>query len=375
MTQSTRLVSILAVASLSAALAISALPGCKRVSKDKGSAEDTSKPAADPKTAGGGEPAPDPAASAKPGSSTKIGLVFDVGGLGDKSFNDAAHRGLMKAKEELGVPVQYIEPGDGSDRESALRQRAAQGDKLVIGVGFIFSDDITKLAKEFPDVKFACIDYNLPEGMDKPPDNLVGLRFREQEGSFLVGAIAGRVTKTKKLGFVGGMKIPLIRKFEVGYIAGVKQVCPDCKVFSGYAGTEPKAFADPAKGKELAIAQYGRGADIIYHASGKTGDGVFDAAKGQNKMAIGVDSDQYNVAPCCVLTSMLKMVDVAVYDTIKKVVENKFEGGVHEFGLAEKGVGFVYDDNNKDKIPQAVVDEVNELSKKVVDGSIKVPVE
>lgn len=374
MTQSTRLVSTLAVASMSAALAFSVLPGCKRVPKeDKGKAEDTSKPAEDPAATGEAKPAEDPAAGKAGG--VKVGLVFDVGGLGDKSFNDAAHRGLMKAKDELGVQVQYIEPGDGSDRESALRQRAAEGDQLVIGVGFIFSDDITKLAKEFPNTKFACIDYNLPEGVDKPPDNLVGLRFREQEGSFLVGAIAGRVTKTKKIGFVGGMKIPLIRKFEAGFEAGVKQVCPDCKIFSGYAGTEPKAFADPAKGKELAIAQYGRGADIIYHASGKTGDGVFDAAKGQKKLAIGVDSDQFHVAPCCVLTSMLKMVDVAVYDSIKAVSENKFEGGVHEFGLAEKGVGFVYDDNNKDKIPQAVVDEVNELSKKVVDGSIKVPVE
>ncbi|HWM86357.1 MAG TPA: BMP family ABC transporter substrate-binding protein [Kofleriaceae bacterium] len=360
---------------MSAALVLFNLSGCKRAPKEEKAedkpADTTGDPAAgkDP-AATGGEPAGD-----KAGSATKVGLVFDVGGLGDKSFNDAAHRGLMKAKDELGVQVQYIEPGDGSDRESALRQRAAKGDNLVIGVGFIFSDDITNLAKEFPNVKFACIDYNLPEGVDKPPDNLVGLRFREHEGSFLVGAVAGRVTKTKKLGFVGGMKIPLIRKFEAGYEAGVKQVCPDCKIFSGYAGTEPKAFADPTKGKELAIAQYGRGADIIYHASGKTGDGVFDAAKGQKKMAIGVDSDQFHVAPCCVLTSMLKKVDVAVFDTIKQVSENKWEGGVHEFGLSDDGVGFVYDDNNKDRIPKEVVDEVNELSKKIVDGSIKVPSE
>jgi basic membrane protein A len=379
MIRSTRLISAAAI-SMSAALALFfTLSGCKRVPKeDKGSA-DESKPAADPKGAGetapGGQEGTAPAGDDKPGSKIKVGLVFDVGGLGDKSFNDAAHRGLMKAKDELGVEVQYIEPGDGSDRESALRQRAAKGDNIVIGVGFIFSDDITKLAKEFPDVKFACIDYNLPEGVDKPPANLVGLRFREHEGSFLVGAIAGRITKTKKLGFVGGMKIPLIRKFEAGYEAGVKQVCPDCTIYSGYAGTEPKAFADPTKGKELATSQYGRGADIIYHASGKTGDGVFDTAKGQNKLAIGVDSDQFHVAPCCVLTSMLKKVDVAVFDAIKAVTENKFEGGVKEFGLADDGVGFVYDDNNKDKIPQAVVDEVNGLAAKIKDGSIKVPTE
>jgi basic membrane protein A and related proteins len=379
MTQSTPLARTFAVACAAAALTLSGLAGCKRPGKEKTEPAAEPAPAADPAASGtaatepAAEPAADPAAAGKPGASTKVGLVFDVGGLGDKSFNDAAHRGLMQAKDELGVQVQYIEPGDGSDRESALRQRAAKGDNIVIGVGFIFSDDITNLAKEFPNVKFACIDYNLPAGMDKPPENLVGLRFREHEGSFLVGAIAGKVTKTKKLGFVGGMKIPLIRKFEAGYEAGVKQVCPDCKIFSGYAGTEPKAFADPTKGKELALAQYGRGADIIYHASGKTGDGVFGAAQEQKKMAIGVDSDQFHVAPCCVLTSMLKKVDVAVFDTIKAVVENKFESGVKEFGLADNGIGFVYDDNNKDRIPQAVVDEVNELSKQITEGKIKVP--
>ena len=377
MIQSTRLTPWFAAACTFAALLLCGPSGCKRAPKEnKDKPGDTTQPVG---SAGSGPAAPagsaDKAQPAKPGASTKIGLVFDVGGLGDKSFNDSAHRGLMKAKDELGVQVQYIEPGDGSDRESALRQRAAKGDNLVVGVGFIFSDDITNLAKEFPNVKFACIDYNLPKGVDKIPDNLVGLRFREQEGSFLVGAIAGRVTKTKKVGFVGGMKIPLIRKFEAGYEAGVKQVCPTCQVFSGYAGTEPKAFADPTKGKELALAQYGRGADIVYHASGKTGDGVFNAAKEKNQLAIGVDSDQFHVAPCCVLTSMIKNVDVAVYETIKKVVEGQFKGGEYEFGLKDGGVGFVYDDNNKSKIPQAVADEMKTLTKQIVDGTIKVPVQ
>jgi basic membrane protein A and related proteins len=339
--------------------------GCKRQSQ--GNANKTP-----PATSSGSG---SPASAVAPASSVKIGVVFDVGGLGDKSFNDAANRGLIKAKTELGVQTRYIEPGDGSDRESALRQRATAGDKLVIGVGFIFSDDITKLAAQFPDTKFACIDYTLPQGVEKPPANLAGLRFREHEGSFLVGAIAGRVTKTKKLGFVGGMKIPLIRKFEAGYEAGVKYVCPDCTVLSAYAGTEPKAFADPTKGKELALAQYARGVDIVYHASGKTGDGVFDAAKEQKKFAIGVDSDQSHVAPCCVLTSMIKKVDVAVFDSIKAVADGKFASGVHEFGLAEDGVGFVYDDNNKAFIPQAVVDEVNGLAKQIIAGTIKVPSE
>lgn len=335
------------------------LGACKRVPKEQPEGSAAASGAAPPSAAKG----------------PKVGLVFDVGGLGDKSFNDAAHRGLMKAKAELDAAIQYIEPGDGSDRESALRQRASAGDDLVIGVGFIFSDDITKLAREFPKVKFAAIDYTLPEGVDKVPDNLVGLRFREHEGSFLVGAISGRVTKSKKVGFVGGMKIPLIRKFEAGFAAGVRHVCPDCEVISTYAGTEPKAFADPTKGKELALAQYGRGVDIIFHASGKTGDGVFDAAKEQKKFAIGVDSDQFHVAPCCVLTSMIKNVDVAVFETIKQVGEGKFASGVHEFGLAESGVSFVYDDNNKAMIPQSVVDEVGAIGKQIVSGAITVPFE
>jgi basic membrane protein A and related proteins len=337
--------------------------GCKRQPKEAPAAGERT-------TATNGEPSATPAKSG-----TSVGLVFDVGGLGDKSFNDAANRGLQRAKETLGVLIQYIEPGDGSDRESALRQRAAAGDSLVFGIGFIFSDDITKLASQFPKTKFACIDYNLPEGMAKTPDNLVGLRFREHEGSFLVGAIAGRVSKSKKVGFIGGMKIPLIRKFEAGFEAGVKHVCPDCAVYSAYAGTEPKAFADPTKGKELALAQYARGADIIYHASGKTGDGVFDAAKEEKKFAIGVDSDQFHAAPCCMLTSMVKKVDVAVFETIKKVMENKFESGVYEFGLVDDGVGFVYDDNNRAFIPQSVVDEVNGLGKQIIAGAIKVPLE
>jgi len=374
MIQSIRLTSSFAAACAAAALLLCGPSGCKRAPKDnqdnKGSAGSGAAVTAGSAGSAGSAATPQPA---KPGSNTKIGLVFDVGGKNDKSFNEAAWRGLQRAEAELGVVGQYIEPTEGADRESALRQRAAKGDDLVIGVGFIFSDDITNLAKQFPKVKFACIDYSLPQGVEKVPDNLVGLRFREHEGSFLVGAVAGRVTKTKKLGFVGGMKIPLIRKFEAGYEAGVKHVCPDCKVFSGYAGTEPKAFADPTKGKELALAQYGRGADIVYHASGKTGDGVFNAAKEQNKLAIGVDSDQFHVAPCCVLTSMIKNVDVAVFETIKKVVENQFKSGELEFGLSDGGVGFVYDDNNKAKIPQAVADEMKTISKQIIDGTIKVP--
>jgi basic membrane protein A len=321
------------------------------------------------------QPTEPPKPEDKPGDKIRIGLVFDVGGLGDQSFNDSAHRGLQKAKEELGVEIEFVEPSGGADRESLMRQYAAQGFSMVIGVGFLFSDDITKLAKQFPNVKFACVDYNLPQGETAPPANLAGLRFREHEGSYLVGAIAGLVTKAKKVGFVGGMKIPLIRKFEAGYEAGVKQVCPDCEILSGYAGVEPTAFNDPTKGKELALTQYSRGADIIYHASGNTGTGVFNAAEQEKKMAIGVDSDQYHVAPCCVLTSMLKRVDVSVFEAIKSLKEGKFEGGIREFGLAEDGVGYVYDDNNKARLPEDVITKVNELRQKIISGEIKVPTE
>jgi basic membrane protein A and related proteins len=306
-------------------------------------------------------------------ASVRVGLVFDVGGLGDKSFNDAAYRGLVKAERELGVATRVVEPGDGSDRESALRQLASAGYDLVFGVGFVFTDDLRKLAGEFPQVAFAGIDYAAAPGQPLPPANLAGVRFREHEGSFVVGAIAGLETQSGIVGFVGGMKIPLIRKFEAGYEAGVKHVCPRCTVLGAYAGTEPKAFADPVTGRELAAAQYNRGADIIYHASGKTGVGVFQAARERGKRAIGTDSDQFDEAPCCVITSMLKRVDVAVYETIHEVVEGRFAGGVRELGLAENGVGFVYDDNNRALVKDSTIAAVNHLIRQIIAGEIEVP--
>ena len=301
-----------------------------------------------------------------------IGLVFDVGGKNDKSFNEAAWRGLYRAKLELGVNIEYIEPTEGADREAALRALAAHGVDLVIGVGFIFGPDLERLAQQFPDVHFAGIDYSPSQQAGTLP-NLVGLRFREHEGSFLVGAIAGLVTHGKVVGFVGGMKIPLIRKFEAGYIAGVKHVCPDCRVLSAYAGSEPKAFADPPLGQDLASAQYDQGADIIYHAAGKTGDGVFAAARQRGQRAIGVDSDQFDNAPCCVVTSMVKRVDVAVVDIAKEVLAKRFHGGLLELGLAEQGVGFVSDERNRRLLPPEVVTRVRELREQIIAGTIQVP--
>ena len=303
----------------------------------------------------------------------KIGLVFDVGGIGDKSFNDAAYAGLLRAERDLSLSIRYIEPADGTDRESALRELAADGYDLVIGVGFIFSDDMRALAPRYPKVKFACIDYSGDaEGM---PANLVGLRFREQEGAFLVGALAALASKSKKIGFVGGMQIPLIRKFEVGYAAGAHHVCPTCAVFGAYAGTDPKAFADPTTGKELALSQYGRGADIIFHASGKTGIGVFNAARGEGKYAIGVDADQRREALCCVLTSMVKGVDVAVFDVIRDVTRGTFVGGLRELGLKEGGVGYVWDDLTEEVAGAAVHERVEAIRKQIIAGTLQVPSE
>ncbi len=307
-----------------------------------------------------------------PGAGIKVALVFDIGGKNDRSFNEAAWRGLERAHAELGVETTYIEPSEGADREAALRTMAAAGNDLVIGVGFIFGPDLERLAKQFPKVKFAGIDYS-PSANAGSIQNLAGLAFREHEGSFLVGAIAGMITRTKVVGFVGGMKIPLIGKFEAGYTAGVMHVCPDCEVRVAYAGSEPKAFADPTKGAELATSQYGAGADIIFHASGRTGDGVFAVARRTDKLAIGVDSDQYEAAPCCVLTSMVKSVDVAVLDIIRDLSLGEFRGGVHELGLAEQGVGFVADERNRRLLPVDVVNRAKKLGEQIIAKKIVVP--
>jgi basic membrane protein A len=308
---------------------------------------------------------------------TNVGIVLDVGGRGDKSFNDGAYAGADSATKVLHPNIRFIEPGEGSDREAGLRLLAAEKMDLVIGVGFIFSDDLTKLAKEYPSVSFAGVDYALSVD-DKgnvipPPPNLAALKFREEEGSFLVGSLAALVSKSKKIGFVGGMDIPLIHKFEAGYRAGVKQVCPDCTVIAQYAGVTPEAFKNPGKGKELALSQYQSGVEVIFHASGSTGQGVFEAARMLNKLAIGVDADQNDEAPGHVLTSMVKGVNAAVFDAIQRVQNKTFKGGIYSFGLKEGGVGYVYDDRNKNLIPDAVHERVEQLKQEIIAGRIKVP--
>ena len=316
-------------------------------------------------------------AGAESGAAPIAGIVFDVGGRGDKSFNDGAYNGALRAQRDLGASVRLIEPGDGSDREAGIRLLAAEGMKLVVGVGFIFTDDLTQLAKEYPNVNFAGVDYALQFDANgnviAPPANIAALKFREEEGSFLVGALAALISKSKRIGFVGGMDIPLIHKFEAGYRAGVKQVCPDCTVTAQYAGATPEAFANPSKGKELALSQYNSGVEIIFHASGSTGLGVFEAARQTGKLAIGVDADQYAEAPGHVLTSMVKGVDEATFDAIKRVQSGTFKGGVYSFGLKENGVGYVYDENNRALIPDAVRARVEQLRAEIVAGRIKVP--
>lgn len=311
------------------------------------------------------------------GEGLDVGVVFDVGGRGDKSFNDGAFAGAERAMRELGARVRFIEPGEGTDREAGLRLLAAEGMDLVIGVGFIFSDDLAQLSKEYPDVRFAGIDYAPPVdaagNIIEPPANLAALKFREEQGSFLVGALAGLVGNSKRVGFVGGMDFPLIHKFEAGFRAGVRAVCPDCEVVAQYAGVTPEAFRNPGRGQELALSQYQSGVNVIFHASGSTGLGVFEAARRRGRLAIGVDSDQQSEAPGFILTSMVKRVDEAVYGAVKSVRDGTFRGGIFQLGLAEQGVDYVYDERNRALIPDSVRARVEALRADIVAGRILVP--
>jgi basic membrane protein A len=295
-----------------------------------------------------------------------VGLVLSVGGLGDKSFNDSAYEGLTRASKELGIEPVYGQPEQMSEDEKYLRQYAEQGMDLVIGVGFLMKDALEKVSGEFPDTRFAIIDAVV----DAP--NVASLVFREHEGSFLVGAIAGLVTKTGKVGFVGGMDIPLIHKFEVGYKEGAKYVKPGCDVLVAYAGSGPEAFSDPVKGKSLALSQFDRGADIIFQAAGSTGNGVIDAAQERGLFAIGVDANQNYMAPGHVLTSMVKRVDISVYSIIGDVVEGSFEGGTHVYGLEVDGVGYALDRHNQGLIPPDVLERIEQIKQDIISGRVQV---
>jgi len=318
----------------------------------------------------------------------KVGLVFDIGGKGDKSFNDSASRGLAWAAADFGIKRIELEPGVDADREVNLRNLARLGYDLVLGIGFMFADAMSTVANEFPDTKFAIVDMVI---FDRP--NVMSLVFPEPHGSFLVGMIAGMKTQEDgkdTVGFVGGMDVALINGFEAGYIAGVQYVYPECKVLSAYAGDTPVAFIDPVKGKELALSQYDNGAWVIYHASGLTGAGVFEAAKERKRYVIGVDSNQNymgNIAETGEnfgLTSMLKQVDVSVYLAIKAAVEGTFKGGIEVFGLDRtvtigdvtySGVGYALDKYNKDLVSAEMIAKVEEAKAKIISGEIVVPTE
>jgi basic membrane protein A len=294
----------------------------------------------------------------------KAGIVLSIGGLGDKSFNDSAYRGLTTAKEKLGIDFKYVEPASPAEDEQYLRQFAQAKYDIVIATGFLMRDACAKVAKEFPNVKFAIID----ESIDLP--NVVSLKFKEDEGSFMVGALAGMTTKTNVVGFVGGMEIPLIKKFQTGYEKGVAYANPKAKVLAVYTSSA-NPFNDPVKGKENTLSLIKQGADIVYHAAGGTGMGVIEAAKETGKFAIGVDSNQDGIAPGFVLTSMLKNVDIAVFNAVKSVKDGKFKAGTSEFGLKENGVGMTSFEFTKDKLPKDAVKKLDAIKKDIIAGKIK----
>ena len=296
----------------------------------------------------------------------RIGIVFDIGGKDDKSFNSAAWEGVKRAAQDLPIHLRDVEPGEPSSIEPCMRVLAERGYDLIVGVGFAQAPIMEKVAADYPNQKFAIIDGVI----DQP--NVASLLFKEHEGSFLVGMIAGSVTKTNKIGFVGGMDIPLIHKFETGYAEGARYANPKIEVFDNYVGVTDAAWNNPGKGKELAKAQIERGADIIFQAAGNSGLGVFDAAEETQILSIGVDSNQNWVKPGFILTSMMKRVDVAVYNTVKDVVEGRFTGGIHLFGLENDGVAYALDDHNRSLIPQSVLDQVERAKQEIIAGRIKV---
>lgn len=293
----------------------------------------------------------------------KVGIVLSIGGLGDKSFNDSAYRGLEMAKKDLGIEFKHVEPSSPSEDEGYLREFAEQGYDLVIATGFLMKDAVEKVATDFPDVKFALIDEvsTLP--------NISSLVFAEDEGSFLVGALAAMMSKTGNVGFVGGMETPLIQKFQKGYEMGAKYINKDIKVGVLYtSGSNP--FNDPVRGKENALSLIKQGADVVYHAAGGTGVGVIEAAKESKTFAIGVDSNQDALAEGTVLTSMIKNVDVAVYNAVKAVKEGTFKGGEQRLGVADGGVGTTNFEFTKDIIGKENLDKLEAIKKDIVDKKI-----
>ncbi len=308
----------------------------------------------------------------------KAAMVTDVGGLGDKSFNDLSYEGLKRAEEELGVEIEVLESKEITDYESNIDQLANAGYSPIFAVGFLMTDTVVKLAPDYPDTQFGGVD----EFFDPTIANVTGLNFKEEEGSYLAGVVAGLATKEtfdsklndkNVIGFVGGMDVPLIKKFEAGYIAGAKSVNPDVQVISLYTGS----FTDQAKGKELGLSLIDQGADIIYAAAGACGTGTVQACQEKGALFIGVDADQYlTIAGSgdVMLTSMMKRVDNAVFMTIEAAVNGEFAGGENQvFGLKEGGVELAPFHDFESKVPQAIKDAVKKATDDITSGKVTVP--
>ncbi len=316
-----------------------------------------------------------PAATTSSAAALKVGLAYDIGGRGDKSFNDAAAAGLDKAKAELGVEIKELSATQGetdADKEARLTLLAQAGYNPVIAVGFLYGTALKNVSAKFPNTQFGIIDSTVDGAT-----NVTGLVFAENEGSFLVGAAAALKSKSGNVGYIGGCLIPLLQKFEAGFTAGAKAVKPDIKVQVKYLSNPPdcKGFNDPAAGTETANGMYDAGADIIFAAAGGSGTGVFQSAKAKKALAIGVDSDQYQTAAAdlqpVIMTSMLKRVDVAVFDFIKSFKDGAPLTGVQVFDLKKDGVGYSTSGGQVDDIAT----KLDEYKAKIVSGEIKVPAE
>ncbi len=296
----------------------------------------------------------------------KPAVVYDMGGKFDKSFNEGVYNGLEKFSTETGIKYREFEVTNETQREQAIRKMAQRGSTLVLGIGFAQGPAIDKIAGEFPNTQFAIIDMVV----DKP--NVQSIVFKEHEGSFLVGLLASMASKSGKVGFVGGMDIPLIRKFACGYEQGAKHANASVEVIQNMTGSTPSAWNDPGRGGELTRGQFDRGVDVVFAAAGGTGVGVYQAAADAGKYAIGVDSNQNHLHPGTMLTSMLKRVDVAAYNVFKSGKDGNFETGIKVLGLAEGGVGWALDEHNKALITPAMKKAVEQAEADIIAGKISV---
>lgn len=303
-------------------------------------------------------------APAKP----KVAIVFDVGGLGDQSFNDAAYVGLKRLEAELGAEIRYVESRTPSDYEPNLSMLAREGYDVIWAIGFLLEDAIKKTAVQFPETKFGIIDSAFAdEEYEESLHNVLGVLFKEQEGSFLMGVLAAMTTETNTVGFVGGVQIPVIERFEAGFVSGVLSVDPSINIIRNYTG----AFDDPAKGKAVTDSMARRKADVVFHAAGATGLGMIESAEEQGIWAIGVDSDQYHVAPKTVLNSMIKRVDVGVFEGTLMMLDPEFKAHTKVFGIAEDGVGLAPEGSNN--ASEEAIATAQEWASKIVAGEIVVP--